>query len=405
MAEVTEKTELANQIFARLEEIKKEIPGQVQEASQEIQNNVTKAAQDIVSINKELKQLEIAIARNASFQSVENTKATAEDLQKAREWMQKATVGNQIEVKALRTDSAPDGGYLVLPQFDTMIGKIIFETSPISRLASRATVSGNTWKKFIRDARLNATKNKLELEQVSESDTQEYKEISINLHSFFAKYPVSTEMLEDSSYNVEAELLEAVQEDFALDFERDLLIGNGVKTARGLLTYDDAGYTANTKTYAFNKISRVPSGNNTAIAGADNILNLFFALKSAYRNNATWLMNSFTHLEILKLKSSNNYHFLGFQPSDRQVGAPTLSILGRPIEYAEDMDTASDGQNSIILGFGDIARTYKIIEKPGTTILRDPYTKDDALLFKVKKRFGGGIQNFDSFVVMDANAS
>lgn len=405
-------TDESNKVIHRLDEIKQDLDKQLESKagaiSAESKASFIKATEELTGLKKKIDNLDKAVKQNAVSKSLSNE--DPEQRSKLGSFLRKSMGGSmdqagaEIQIKAHRTDSNPDGGYLVLPEYDAAIGKIIFETSPISRLATRRTVAGNEYKKIIRDNVGGSSKYKQELEDVNDSDTATYKEVSIGLHTLYASYPVSSEMLEDAAYNVESELQEAIREDFGLDVERDMIAGNGVKTARGITTYADAGYTAGQRTYEFGKIERVPSGGASAIGSVENILNLYMALKPQYQGNATWIMKSHTFLDILKLKSTSNYHFLGFQPSKEQTGAPVLSIMGRPVEFAEDMDSNGTGGN-VIVGFGDIARAYTMIEKPGMSILRDPYSKHGRVLYKVAKRIGGGIVNFDALKLMDVAAS
>ena len=70
----------------------------------------------------------------------------------------------------------------------------------------------------------------------------------------------------------------------------------------------------------------VTAGSATAIT-ADELIDLFYSLNSAYRKNAVWLLNDSTMKNIRKLKDSNGQYL--WQPALHEGGFDTL--LGKRI--------------------------------------------------------------------------
>ena len=69
-------------------------------------------------------------------------------------------------------------------------------------------------------------------------------------------------------------------------------------------------------------------------------------------------------------------------------------MLGFPITEMEDLvDVSAD---AFPLAFGDFRTAYQIVERPGTRILRDPYTTKPFFKFYATRRVGGNVVNFEA---------
>jgi HK97 family phage major capsid protein len=124
------------------------------------------------------------------------------------------------------------------------------------------------------------------------------------------------------------------------------------------------------------------------------LIDLEYALKAGYRQNASFVMNRKTQAVLRKLKDdSGNYLW---QPAATADGRATL--LGFPLVEAEDMpDIAA---NALSIAFGDFKRGYLIVDRQGVSMLRDPYSAKPYVLFYTTKRVGGGVQNFEAIKLL-----
>ena len=134
---------------------------------------------------------------------------------------------------------------------------------------------------------------------------------------------------------------------------------------------------------------------NTGVAGAfpasnpaDVLVDLVYALKAGYRQNASFVMNRKTQGAIRKFKDANGNYL--WQPP-ASAGAPA-TLLGFPLVEAEDMPNIA--ANAVSIAFGDFRRGYLVVDRAGVRILRDPYSAKPYVLFYTTKRVGGGVQDF-----------
>lgn len=77
-----------------------------------------------------------------------------------------------------------------------------------------------------------------------------------------------------------------------------------------------------------------------------------------------------------------------------QAGEPA-TILGHAVRSLTGMPNVA--ANSMPIGFGDMKRAYRIFDRAGVQVLRDPLTKKPFVLFYTTKRVGGGLWNPEYF--------
>src|SRR5690606_16096416 len=127
---------------------------------------------------------------------------------------------------------------------------------------------------------------------------------------------------------------------------------------------------------------------------SDALVDLVYALKAGYRQNATFVMNRRTQAEVRKLKDdAGNYLW---QPG-LAAGQPA-TLLGYPVMNDDNMpDIAADSSS---IAFGDCRRGYLVVDRIGVRVLRDPYSAKPYVLFYVTRRVGGGVADFDAIKLM-----
>ncbi|MCX7350605.1 MAG: phage major capsid protein, partial [Alphaproteobacteria bacterium] len=159
--------------------------------------------------------------------------------------------------------------------------------------------------------------------------------------------------------------------------------GDGVNKPKGFLSYTkvaDQGWSWGNVGYLATGVA----GGFAATNPSDRLIDLIYALKIGYRQNASWVMNRRTQSLIRKFRDVNGNYL--WEPAARPDGKATL--MNFPITECEPMpDVATD---SFALGFGDFASGYLIVDRVGVRVLRDPYSAKPYVLFYTTKRVGGG---------------
>lgn len=291
--------------------------------------------------------------------------------------------------KSLNSGQDTQGGYLVLPYFDTAITKRIYETSPMRQVATVKSISTDQYEKDNSPDLADASWGMRD-DAYTETSTQTYGRLTIRVMDLYAYPKVSQKLLDDAFLDVEAELLDSIATKMELKENTAFLLGNDPnKQPRGLLTYD-AGTS-------WGQIEQVVSGSAAALT-VDGLNDLETALKDGYLANARFMMNRSTLNKIRKLVDAN-----GNAIWSPQLGSEPATLLGYPIVKAADMPNVEAG--ALAIAFGDFRRAYTIVDRMGTRVLRDPYTAPPYVKFVTTRRVGGGVDNFEAVKLLKVAAS
>ena len=302
-------------------------------------------------------------------------KQATDDLEKKafHSYLRDGNRADSLELKTLIVSSDPQGGYLAPTEMSTEFLRDLIEYSPIRSLATVRSTSSPAVAYPKRIGRTDA-KWKGEL-QTQERSEPSFGQIEIAIKEVNTFVDISNQLLADSQGVAEAEVRMALAEDFGLKEGYAFLKGSGPLMPEGLLTNSD--------------VASVASGNANTLgtAPADMLIDLMYSLPAAYRGRGTWLMNGRTLASIRKLKDGAG-NFL-WQPSF-QLGAPE-SILGRPVVECPDMDDVGAGNTP--MAFGDIASSYRIIDRQALSILVNPYllATNGVTRIHATRRVGGAV--------------
>jgi len=301
------------------------------------------------------------------------------------------------EEKALSVGSGPDGGYLVPTETDTEITRLMTALSPIRSIASVRQVSTSLYKKPVSTTG-PATGWVAETASRPGTDSQIIDALNFPTAELYAMPAATAQFLDDAAVDVGQWIADEVNAAFAQQEGTAFVTGNGTNKPKGFL----AETTIAEGSWAWGKLRYVATGVSADFPASDKsdvLVDLVYALKAGYRQNASWVMNRKTQGAIRKLKDdAGNYIW---QPAATADGKATL--MGFPLVEAEDMpDIAA---NSLSIAFGDFKRGYLVVDRQGVNVLRDPYSAKPYVLFYTTKRVGGGVQNFDAIKLMKFAAS
>ncbi len=304
-----------------------------------------------------------------------------------------------IELKAFAGTSAADGGYAVPREIDSMIGATLKSISPIRAIANVVTVGSAGYRKLVTTGGV-ASGWAAEDGARAETATPTFAEIAPPMGDLYANPAASQAMLDDAGFDVESWLANEIAVEFARAEGQAFVTGSGTSQPQGFLAAPTSASADASR--AFGTLQFLAS----TVAGAfpttnpqDKLVELVHALKPAYRQGATWVMNSATLALIRKMKTSDGAFI--WQPG-LAAGQPA-TLLGYPVIEAEDMpDVAA---NSLSVAFGNFRHGYLIAERAETQILRDPFTHKPFVHFYASKRVGGMVSNSEAIKLLKFSAS
>jgi HK97 family phage major capsid protein len=279
--------------------------------------------------------------------------------------------GEPGEAKALTTMDETAAGFLASPEITSEIIKGIVEFTPIRGLARVRTTSQRSVKSRKRTGTF-AAKWAAETGTKTETTGLTFGVEELPVHELYAMVDVSTAELEDSDFNLEAELAMEATEQFGVAEGKAFAVGTAVGQPEGIITNAAVGLT---------------NSGDASLIKADGVIDLTYAVKQGYASRAAFLMRRATIGAVRKLKDTQNQYLwqMGIM-----AGQPSM-LLGYPIFEAPDLDAIAANAKPII--FGDYRRGYDIVDRRTMTVLRDPFTQaaSGKVRFIFTRRVGGQV--------------
>lgn len=373
----------------RIEELEKKghASAETVQVVEKLNADLTKVSADIKAAQEHQDELEKKFNRPGAGGG--NTADVDEHKTAFDKWFRKGEQENleELEKKALNTQSDPDGGFMVPEETDSVITRVLTSVSAMRRLARVVKVGSATYKKL---HNVGGASSGWVGEESSRPETgsPQLKQLDFPTKELYSNPAATQSMLDDASFDVAGWLAEEVAIEFAEQEGEGFILGVGVNDPRGILSYPaivNASYT-------WGKLGFTASGAAGAFVAAPNggdcLIDLQHSLKSGYRANGKFMMNDLTLAEVRKLKDSQGAYLWR---AGLEAGAPE-TLLGKPVETDDNMpDIAA---NSLSIAFGDFRRGYVITDRMGARVLRDPYTNKPFVHFYTTKRVGGGVQDF-----------
>ena len=301
------------------------------------------------------------------------------------------------EEKSLSIGSNPDGGYLVPDETASEITRLLTSVSPIRSIAGVLEISTSVYKQPV-SVSGPAVGWVGETAARPETASQTLSEVTFPTMELYAMPAATSAFLDDAAVDVGQWIAQEINTAFAEQESQAFVNGDGVNKPSGFLQATQVAQSG----WSWGNIGYVPTGVSGAFPASDAsdvLIDLVYALKAGYRQNATWVMNRQTQGVIRKLKDSNGNYL--WQPA--AVAGGRASLMGFELVESEDMPDIAASSASI--AFGDFKRGYLIVDRRGVNVLRDPFSNKPYVQFYTTKRVGGGMHNYDAIKLLKFSAS
>ncbi len=294
---------------------------------------------------------------------------------------------SRLEAKAMSVGADADGGYVAPPELDRMIDARLREVSPMRAIASVRTTGSTVFKKPI-SITAAGTGWVAETGARAQTSTPTLNMLEFPTAELYANLAATQTLLDDAFVNIEEWIAGEVEQAFSGQERAAFVNGDGSNKPKGFLAYDKAANSAQ----AWGNLGYLATGAAGAFPAAnavERLIDLVYAPKAEYRQNARFVMNRKTLAAVRKLKDANDSYI--WQPADANSAA---TVLGYGVTELEDMpDIATD---AFSIAFGDFARGYLIVDRAGVRVLRDPYTAKPYVQFYTTARVGGDAVHFEA---------
>lgn len=301
--------------------------------------------QDISDLGKEIERLERQQALDAELSKPVGTpiketpsngmvekSGRSSDEYKALFWnfMRHKTPNIQI-TNALQIGTDSEGGYLVPDEFERTLVQSLEEENIFRRLAKIIQTSSGDRK--IPVVTTKGTAVWMDEEEAFTESDDVFGQTSISAYKLGTMLKVSDELLNDNVFDLENYIATEFARRIGAKEEEAFFVGDGVGKPTGIFAAaggGDIGVTTNAV---------------TAIT-ADELIDLFYSIKSPYRKKSSWVMNDSTVKAIRKLKDQTGQYL--WQPS-LTAGTPDM-ILNRPVYTSSFVPTIEAGAKTIAFG-------------------------------------------------------
>ena len=357
-----------------------------------------KMESDVVSLGKEIERLErqavmdLELARPTSSaithrpgQSQEPEKTgRASSEYKAAFWKAMKNKSSFEVQNALQVGTDSEGGYLVPDEFERTLVEALQEENLFRQLATIITTSSG-------DRKIPVVASKGTASWVDEEGTipesdDAFGQVSIGAYKLATMIKVSEELLSDSVFNLERYIAKEFGRRIGAKEEEAFFIGDGTGKPTGI----------------FHSTGGAGVGVTAASASAisiDEIMDLFYSLKSPYRKNAAFVTNDATIKAIRKLKDGNGQYL--WQPSVT-AGQPD-SLLNRPLKTSAYVPVIASAAKTI--AFGDFSY-YWVADRQGRSFqrLNELFAVTGQVGFKATQRVDGKLILAEAVKVLQMKA-
>lgn len=354
---------------------------------------------DVVDLGKEIDRLERQQALDAELakpltqpltnrpnQSNGETKTgRASDEYKRAFWnaMRSKAAGYEV-LNALQIGTDSEGGYLAPDEFERTLVEALQEENIFRGMANIIqTASGD---RKIPVVASKGTASWVDEEGAIPESDDAFGQVAISAYKLATMIKVSEELLNDSVFNLEQYIAREFARRIGAKEEESFFTGNGTGKPTGI----------------FNATGGAQVGVTTASATAvtvDEVIDLFYSLKSPYRRNSVFVTNDATVKAIRKLKDGNGQYL--WQPSIT-AGQPD-TILNRPVKTSAYVPTIAAGAKTI--AFGDFGY-YWIADRQGRSFqrLNELFAATGQVGFKATQRVDGKLVLAEAIKVLQQKA-
>lgn len=262
-----------------------------------------------------------------------------------------------VETRAEVNMTEGANGAVIPTTVANKIIEMVYDISPIVKLATRYVVAGNLVIPYYDESTQKITV--AYADEFSELESKSGKFASIELKDFLAGAltKVSKTLLRKSKFNLTAFVTRKMAEDIVKWLEKECLMGTD-----GKITGMDVGVTQKVTAAAANEIT------------ADELIDTQDEVPDIFQSNAIWIMNRKTRKAIRKLKDADKNYLL-----NRDLSAKWgYTLLGKDVYTTDSVPAMEAGKTAIF--YGDMSGlAVKISEEMNIQVLREKYATQHAI--------------------------
>ena len=283
--------------------------------------------------------------------------------------MRNKSVPHEV-LNALHVGTDTEGGYLVPDEYERTLIEALEEQNIFRQLAH--VIHTSSGERKIPVVASKGTASWIDEEAAYPESDDTFGQVSIGAYKLATMIKVSEELLNDSVFDVPSYIAREFARRIGAAEEEAFFTGNGTGRPLGILAATGGAETGATAAAA-DKIT------------FDEVMDLFYSLRTPYRRNAVFIMNDATVKALRKLKTTGGGDYI-WQPSVT-AGTPD-TILNRPVYTSGFMPTLAAGAKTVL--FGDL-NYYWVADREGRSFkrLNELYAPTGQVGFLASQRVDG----------------
>ncbi|WP_252242063.1 phage major capsid protein [Clostridium sp. ZBS18] len=338
-----------------------EMEGLVNKAKQETRAFDENETNRVEEIKKEIRSIDVTIKAEEEMRSFEKVEEKQEE-RKDDKKMEKRNLGKELmegktlnlnEVRAVTENVTTSGNVAVGKEIvgqswaDTILRNVEY-VSPLYGMANKIVTTqphnialqGNKIGKFVKTGEL--------ADYVAQNAN--FKSKQLGAVKYTNMFTISKELIQDSMYDVEGELKAQTAEALGQTLDEMIIKGDSSENVEGL--------------EMLSKAREITAGGVKKVSEND-LLNMFYAVKPRYRQNAVWILSDATCRELAKLKDEQGRPLLTQSYNVAPVGSTettgvTTFLLGKPVIVNDFVPAIDSDKAEKSIYFGDFNKVMTI---------------------------------------------
>ena len=337
----------------------------INEMANDIKDFISRESKKSKKINKleeKINKMQNYISR-PEMMNIDNTEEQSSFCDYIRNGVQ-----SNLITKSLSGDEG-EAGVVITPTLSKQIIAMVNQRSVMRQVASVEKISTRSLDVIYEDGNF-AAGWVAETGARGITDTPKLKKKSIHAHEIYAQPKATQSLIDDSEVNIENWLAERVADSFIKLENEAFVAGDGTNKPNGFLLNA--------------KIEKINAG---SAVNVEMLMKLINSLDEGYIANASFIMNRKTLSLIQGLKDEEGRFIWNQSLADPLQ----QTIFGIPVIISSHMPDVE--KDKLAIALGDFKSEYKIVDRTGINLMRDPYTEKPFVKFYAVKRVGGDVVN------------
>lgn len=270
------------------------------------------------------------------------------------------------------TGSQKTVGNIAKTTFANYIIKKASEVSPLFNVCRKETLPGKTHAIPVQKTKIGKFVKTKELAEYVKQNAN-YDQIKLEAIKYTNLVVLSEEALEDTGYDIEGDIREQILESYGETLDELIVKGDSDDGVEGLEMFVDS-----------KGAKKVVQGTTKTIL-MDELVKMYFSIKSTYRKNAHWVFSTEIAETLSNLKDGMERPLLTPSYNNAPFGEGS-TLLGRPVIINDNVAAMDAGSKSIF--FGDLTKALVVGPRRSLTLKKSDEFGflDDSIAIKANVR-------------------